>query len=666
MHFKEFKQIFQANAAKVLNSNRVFKLDIDPDTIWAAYLSGFSGTEVQENNCHACRRFLQSYGGLVAISNDLKVTGLWDFNCGSAEFQPAVNAVRDYLKDLSIKEVFCTSIGKLGTDRNVATTGNFWWDHFYLSLPNTFRLTNKDKIGFQLNECRTGKAVYQRALEEITLSAVDTVLDLIKENALYRGAESKGILELFRAAKVAYSNLTVQQDKDNFCWLQERGALSDIRSSAIGTLLVDLSELDADVEKCVKAFEFKVAPQNYQRPKTIVTASMVDNAKAKLAELGLEQSIYRRFAKSTDLNVNNLLFVDRSSGLGDIFTEIKENLPVNISKLKNITEVSVEDFLVMLQSSTSAEIFFEESQTTNLFSLIAPKFADSPSLFKWDNQFSWAYKGGMADSIAQRVKKAGGNISGLVRVSLAWDTSNDLDLHIYEASGFHLYYGSSRSLLTKAELDVDANAGRIVENPVENIIYPYDSKLTNGKYKIEVNNFNDRESTETFTVEIEIAGVIYTYVHNERIRTYQDISIGSFDVLDGAIVYNGPASSTGLASTKDIWNLGTNKFHKVLAAFESPNYWSDNAVGNKHLFFQLAGAQNTDGANPFFNEQLNQNLTRDHKRVFEVLGSKLKIEESVDQISGLGFSSTQPATFYCKLDAGKIVKVKIGAKLNDN
>ena len=72
----------------------------------------------------------------------------------------------------------------------------------------------------------------------------------------------------------------------------------------------------------------------------------------------------------------------------------------------------------------------------------------------------------------------------------------------------------------------------------------------------------------------------------------------------------------------------------------SPNYWDDQTIGNKHWFFILEGCKNEGRARGFFNEFINPNLDK-HRKVLEVLGSKMTTEESDKQLSGVGFSSTQ-------------------------
>lgn len=50
-------------------------------------------------------------------------------------------------------------------------------------------------------------------------------------------------------------------------------------------------------------------------------------------------------------------------------------------------------------------------------------------------------------------------------------------------------------------------------------------------------------------------------------------------------------------------------------------------------------------------------LARNHKRVFEAIGSKAKAEYSDEQLSGLGFSSTSRNEMTVKVD-NQIYKIK--------
>lgn len=75
----------------------------------------------------------------------------------------------------------------------------------------------------------------------------------------------------------------------------------------------------------------------------------------------------------------------------------------------------------------------------------------------------------------------------------------------------------------------------------------------------------------------------------------------------------------------------------------SPNYWDDNAVGNKHWLFMLDGCKNDEDTRGVYNEFLRSDLDQ-HRKVFEVLGNRTKCPVVDDQLSGLGFSSTKNDT----------------------
>ena len=94
-------------------------------------------------------------------------------------------------------------------------------------------------------------------------------------------------------------------------------------------------------------------------------------------------------------------------------------------------------------------------------------------------------------------------------------------------------------------------------------------------------------------------------------------------------------------TSKTIWNIATQRYIPVLTVMFSPNYWDNqNGIGHKHLFFMLKECLNDTNPNGFFNEFLPETLL-EHKRVFEALGSQMRVEYSDKQLSGIGFSTTK-------------------------
>ena len=80
----------------------------------------------------------------------------------------------------------------------------------------------------------------------------------------------------------------------------------------------------------------------------------------------------------------------------------------------------------------------------------------------------------------------------------------------------------------------------------------------------------------------------------------------------------------------------------------SPNHWDNNAEGNRHFFFILDGCNNPEEIRGLYNEFLDNSLNT-HRKVFEVLAGKMKCPVSKEQLSGVGFSSTQRNELICKV-----------------
>jgi len=72
----------------------------------------------------------------------------------------------------------------------------------------------------------------------------------------------------------------------------------------------------------------------------------------------------------------------------------------------------------------------------------------------------------------------------------------------------------------------------------------------------------------------------------------------------------------------------------------------------------LEGAKNDESPRSIFNEFLRQDLN-EHRKVFEMVGGALKVQDSDEQLSGLGFSSTIRNAAYVKVKGkfDRVIKV---------
>ena len=678
MEFVAMRDKLMENFAEMTKDvTHLFEVNVDKDEMWNLYLDSFpAGTneiyrERREHDCSCCRQFIKTIGNAVVIKNN-KITTIWDFNTDDSTYQPVLDALAAFIKSHAVSDIYVSKFKKIGTLQNYEEMENghmHEWSHFFLELPDKFVDRSNRSEGDIKGGLRDTKNVFKRSLDEIDMDSLDTILELITSNTLYKGEEWKGALTEFRKYKKEYDKLTTEEEKNNFAWEQSVKvgiAIGRIRNHSIGTLLVNVSE-GMDLDTAVKKYEQIVAPSNYKRPKEIFTKKMLEDAKKTIEELGYIDSLSRRFATLDDITVNNILFSNKDSakrigGMDDIFGEMEREVISNPKKFSKVEEIPVDKFVSdVLPTVSEVEVYFENKHTNNMVSLIAPENRDAKTMFKWNNNFGWAYAGNMTDSMKERVKAAGGKVDGDLRFSIQWNEDGkdncDLDAHCKEATGFEIYYGDKYSRYTNGRLDVDIihPDGNIA---VENITWADRRTMKTGKYLFFVHQFSG-SARNGFRAEIEFDGQIYSFDYNKSMRSGEKISVAEV-TLNANGMFSIKELLPSNVSSKDIWGVRTNQFVPVSVICYSPNWWdTDNGVGHKHVFFMLKDCINPEQPNGMFNEYLKEELLT-HKRVFAALGSKMHVKDSDDQLSGVGFSTTKRDEVIVKVKGKteRVLKVK--------
>lgn len=687
--FKDFVKAIQKNLQQMSkDSSRLFTVNVDTEELYNLYLDSFpAGTneiyrERREYDCSCCRHFIRDVGNVVSIKNG-ELHTIWGINPVSDDKYNVVAAALDaYVKQKAVLGVFLKKEKRIGTpeNREMLPTGKInKYEHFFVDLPEIciFKECYGHTLEGDLSQFRDVRNVFKRSLDEISKEAVDTVLELIAQNSLYKGAEWKKQLTEFKNYQKEYGKLTDEQ-KELWIWEKSISAgavIGKIRNHSIGTLLVNISE-GMDLDLAVRKYEQIVAPVNYKRPKAIFTKKMLEDAKKTITELGYMDSLQRRFATLDDITVNNILFSNkdaakRITGAMDLFDEMKQDVAIDPKRFSKVEEISAEDFIKnVLPVAKELEVYLENKHIQNMVSLIAPEVAAAKTMFKWNNGMSWAYTGNITDSdIKENVKAAGGSVTGVVRFSIQWNDGNgkdnsDLDAHCLEPQGGdHIYFSHKISRYTGGELDIDitdpiyqckSNGGVAVEN----ITYPSKERMKPGTYKFYVNQYSFRNS-QGFKAEVEVNGEIHSYEYNTPVRGNVDVAevildqSGNFKVVDKL-----PGNCATIS--KDVWGIKTLQFTPVSVVCYSPNYWDEQkGIGHQHLFFMLKDCINPEEPNGYYNEFLKPELEQ-HRRVFEALGAKAHVKDVDDQLSGVGFSLTKRNDLIIKVKGAteRVLKVK--------
>ncbi|QPI18106.1 hypothetical protein POP15_058 [Pectobacterium phage POP15] len=643
-NYHDFVVALQKQLTKMAKTG-LFEVRADKDVVWNHYLDSFpAGTnnmfrERREYDCNCCKQFIRDVGRVVTFVDGKRVS-IWDIKV-PGYYQAVVDALSEMIHAAPIADEFLHFQAKIGTAQSNVMEGDkvVTYNHFHAVLPGAFVKPNAD-IASALSRSRSNVQVLERSLIEFTVDAAETIIELNAQGSLYRGNEQINSVKLFLELKAKYDVLD-DAGKEAFVWtnglkLGERGKF---RNTAIGTLLEDLSG-GMDIESAVKRWEVVMAPANYKRPTALVTEAMIKKAQEAVVSLGLVDSLPRRFAVLEDLTVNNVLFADRSTTKAtDVFGDLLKSAKKPSKGPAKVEEISIAKFISdVLPTATGIEALVENRHTGNMVSLIAPVYPDAPNMLKWNNNFSWSYNGEVTDSIKERVKAAGGQVEGALRISLAWHNADDLDLHMRTPGGSHLYYGNRSGGGAKLDIDMNGMDKQDHENPVENIIFANESNIQEGIYKVWVNQYSQRSKDRVgFTVQLAHGNTTLEFNHPKAhargdvdVITFRYTRKGGLEIIE---------SMPHTKQSKDVWGVATEQFQKVSVVMNSPNHWDGEATGNKHYFFMLEGAVQPGSTRGFYNEYLRNELV-EHRKVFEHLAGKMKVPASPDQLSGLGFSDT--------------------------
>jgi len=707
---KQFNKRIQAQLDEMCKTGKLFRVSLTGDEIWGLYLKSFTKTnnpifrdpESSTHNCNHCKNFIRRYGNVVTIDADNNIVSIFDVVC-DLEYQKTAKALAEAIRSSKVAEVFfetfnelnklpyesCSksnSVFQLGTSVNhkrytkeeadkfgvVKPEEIREFNHMHLFLPKEFVDASGNSVESIMATYRDAKNVFQRAMEEISLDTLKLVKDLIIQGSLLNGDAHLFKIEQIIPLKTEYDKLSADQ-RDSWCWVNSYNLpFAKFKNELIGVLCSELSEGE-ELNKACQAWNKRVDPANYMKATAPITKKQIAEAKEFVESNGYAESFDRRFATIDDIKVSEILHSNVGKGeIKDvsIFDGVKATSTRHKrSEFDGIEEVSIEKFMTdILPGCTAIEAYLKNSQDGNLVSLTTANNPDSKPIFKWTNNYSWTFNGNLAgkSEIKQAVKDAGGNVEGVLNFRLAWndekmDDNSDLDAWASEPSRTEIGYstpfrkdrgGNVRTSMS-GQLDVDNTqpSGRLA---VENITWDNQSKMKDGVYKLWVHQFSDRNS-KGFKAEIEFGGEVYSYEYNKRVSGIVEVAEVTLKNGEFTIKHLLPES----ASSKEIYGLETNQFHKVNLVCLSPNHWNGNKVGNKYYFFMLDKCKSPVSIRTFHNENLISELL-DHRKVMEVLGTTNNIASTDKQLSGLGFNATVRDELIVKLSGTfkRIVKIK--------
>ncbi len=380
---------------RLQDGHALFTTDAD---VWKVYLAAFPPELRQHHDCRACRRFLESYGGLAIMDERGNLTSaMWDPRDEDREYLGVFAAMADAVRHARVTGVHLSSEPVWGTP----TTKQ--WIHLALRQEPHRMYRGKVLTAAQaMAEKKQDHDNVMRALADFSPEVIEQALVLLKSDALYRAEKVIGpaqfLADLHAAAKVG--------NRTNVVWRAVASAPAGFchpRSSMIGTLLEDLAS-GMSFQDVSRRFAAKMHPLAYQRPQAAPSEGQVKAAEELVAKLGIAASLRRRFARLEECETlwrpSAAPAKEREDGdvLGDVFGYLLPSrkppaldVPAQrITWLKFVTTV--------LPAAVGLDVHL--GHRMNFGALVTAVDPAAPPILQWDregmrNPVSWyLYNGG--------------------------------------------------------------------------------------------------------------------------------------------------------------------------------------------------------------------------------------------------------------------------------
>lgn len=376
------------------NESPLFATSATPEALWAAYLDSIPAARRQHYNCHACRRFVQTYGGLVKIDQDGTIRSLlWH---GDEEVPPffldSVHALKSLIAGSKVTGVFLSDDAVWGTivTRYEVIDGKkhrigplegaaaIEWSHLSGQPRKPFKhsVLNDSQVAAEKLE---DYKMLVHALADYKPPEVEQALRVLRADAVTRSEKALAIAEWFAKRQGEDANqrwLAVATAPPGFC---------HVRSTMISTLLDDI-KAGLDFAEISRRWAEKMHPLQYQRPTAAPSDGAIEAAEKLVEKLGLAPALERKFADLDDVLAKLWTPRERKQAPkadGGVFGHLKQTGgPVKEVELP-ATRMTWEKFTkTVLDGAHSIEILVPSHG--HFYGLTTATNKESPPLLQWD------------------------------------------------------------------------------------------------------------------------------------------------------------------------------------------------------------------------------------------------------------------------------------------
>ncbi len=351
----------------------------DAEDLNALYLDSLPG-ERQVHDCHACRRFIELYGGLVAINDEGEtVPAMWNPAGVPKFYHDTFAALYTRVKKARVTGVFLTKQALWGTPM----TGV--WSHMAVEPPGPMVYRERALTAGQAAAAK--KENYRTvitALGEFKPAVLDEAIRILTADALQR---SEKFVEPVRWLRKLHDRPKGRKG-ENALWRAVATAPEGYchpRASVTGTLLEDIA-VGLPFDDIKARFDAKLGPLIYQRPQAAPTAGNIKAAEELVAKLGIAPSLERRFARLEELTQriwSPRALANREPAGEGVFAHLKaKGTAAPRVDLPAVTMTWDKFARTILPTAEALEILVPTSGS--FLALTTAVHADAPPVIKWD------------------------------------------------------------------------------------------------------------------------------------------------------------------------------------------------------------------------------------------------------------------------------------------
>ena len=359
----------------------------DAAGLFDAYLDALPPEWRQHHTCHACRHFIDRFGGLVTIAaNGRTTSAIWAADDAPELYREAIATLDRMVRAAKVTGVFLSSDPVWG----LPVTGA--WQHLSVKPVAASMIYTRTVLtaGQKMAERREDYGTVQRALAEFTLPMLEQAVTMLEADALYRSEKVLGPAKWLRDLHVAREAAKGREARNNVVWLAVATAPAGFchpRSSMVGTLLEDIAAGKSFAD-CAAAFKAKMHPLQYQRPQAAPAAGTIARAEKIVADMGIERSLARRYCR-----VDEVVAVWRpvrpagdAPKAGGVFSHLqpKDRAPAVPSMDVPGGRITWAKFSRDVMPTASRIEVQLDGMPTNLGALTTAVHADAPPILQWD------------------------------------------------------------------------------------------------------------------------------------------------------------------------------------------------------------------------------------------------------------------------------------------